>query len=450
MINPEFRKQVWIEMSTIRLIMMPLITVVILLLTYLSSANFDEFIELAHKWSIILIFLFIFFWGIRQVSESVIIEINRKTWYNQRMTNLTPFEIWFGKLFGSTIHTWYGAFFAFIAYIVIATYSKTFIEEIKLLVQIFLIGILSQSVTLLATFTGVRNDKHKIHHSSAIYFITGIIISAVLLFYAIKFHYLEETHLRWFIFKLRYSDFAIGSLVFFNFWVAIALHRSLRLEMNYQNGPFIWVVFLVSMMLYFSGFVNNIDALSLPETILLDLYISLVITILLSYILAFATPKHFLDYKHLLQYMHERQWRAFKLHLPVWFIGMVLSILLCIAIVTFTLVSSRVSFFEAFMTYRYPINLTLFLLRDLSILLLFHLAWQSKQADISTAIVLVILYFLIPSLISIMEIKSGLSFFLPHARRSFLTGTLPVLVQFLVALVFLIRRTYYLNKSVVE
>src|SRR5215470_10783166 len=102
-INPELQRNLWLELSARRLIIIPIIVGIILspwivLHTDLGSASDTG------RW---LFDLLVPVWGTWLVANSVVSEIRSRTWDLQRLSALSPWEMLWGKLIGAPIMVWY-------------------------------------------------------------------------------------------------------------------------------------------------------------------------------------------------------------------------------------------------------------------------------------------------------------------------------------------------------
>jgi len=180
-INPELQRNIWSEISLSRLIIMPVIVAFSFLLIYIFSYDFRSFVDFSRNWSFLLFIILVFLWGNRAVSGSVVKEVQRQTWDNIRLTAISPLQLTIGKLFGSTIYTWYGALYAVAGYVYFSSYYVNPVREWKFIALMVFIGILSHAVTLSITLMGVKKNREDLKIHSDIYFVFGVILSAILI-----------------------------------------------------------------------------------------------------------------------------------------------------------------------------------------------------------------------------------------------------------------------------
>lgn len=104
--NPEFLRNFWLEMTMHRRLMMP----VVLLFIFFITHSIGEW-ALVHNVSLLIYVVLTMLWGARLTGETLIDEIDNRTWDQQRMSAIMPWQMSWGKLFGSTVYVWYGALF---------------------------------------------------------------------------------------------------------------------------------------------------------------------------------------------------------------------------------------------------------------------------------------------------------------------------------------------------
>ena len=104
-LNPEFRRNLWLELTPQRLILMP----IVLGLIFAIGAQFDKHSDAAIALTANLVFgVLVVLWGCRRAAASVAGEVREGTWDWQRMSAITPWTMAWGKLLGSTAFVWYG------------------------------------------------------------------------------------------------------------------------------------------------------------------------------------------------------------------------------------------------------------------------------------------------------------------------------------------------------
>jgi hypothetical protein len=155
-VNPEFRRNLWLELSPQRLIGMPMVLGALFLLAFtLSGKRFGEDVA---KMALFLFGVLAIVWGTKLAGESVVTEIRDRTWDGQRMSVIGPWAMTWGKLFGSTVFPWYGSLLCLFVYAVAAPF-KPGTDIFKTVLVMAGAGLAGQAVALLASLLAIRRDR---------------------------------------------------------------------------------------------------------------------------------------------------------------------------------------------------------------------------------------------------------------------------------------------------
>ena len=104
-LSPEFRRQLWLQISATRLVLAPVVIAIVVALL----ASTEPTTTAIHGTAWFALSLAVLFWGTSVVGTSIRDEITGRTWNQQRMSRLTPWQLTSGKLFGATSYVWYVA-----------------------------------------------------------------------------------------------------------------------------------------------------------------------------------------------------------------------------------------------------------------------------------------------------------------------------------------------------
>jgi hypothetical protein len=438
--NAEFRKNLWLELSFSRLILMPLILGAVFFITYLQSDGINDFMKSLRIASMVSLCILAFAWGGKMVAESVTGEFNEGTWDFQRMSAVGAWEMASGKLFGSAIYPWYGSLFSACAYLVSAFFLEHTLWHLKALIIVILGAVMIHAAVLSLSLMGIRKNQGRGKINSSGYVMASIVMLAFLGPALVSASSKNNVAMAWYSITLPFLDFILYSTLFFLMWALIGLYRNMRVELQQVNGPWMWTLFLLSLMLYASGLTANMKNEGGMEQFVFGLWISYIIGAAMTYFMAFIEPKDMVDFRVLLDKLKRAQWRDAGEHFPVWFISLVFSIALC-GMIIFVTALGWIDKFEKhlLMPGLWFFNTLLFMLRDLSMLIYVNLSKnRSPRADVAVMIYLLILYLLIPLMVKMANMESLLPMFIPIFERNILNGTLPILFQavFMILLVF--------------
>lgn len=92
--NPELRRNLWLEFSLHRLIGMPAVLALLFALFGSFGGAWRERVFTAALWGFVIL---AHFWGTRQASAAVTDEVRDRTWDWQRLSALSPWQMTWGK-----------------------------------------------------------------------------------------------------------------------------------------------------------------------------------------------------------------------------------------------------------------------------------------------------------------------------------------------------------------
>jgi len=125
--NPEFKRNLWLEISPARLALMPgVLTLIALLAVAMSEHNPRDNLFIACT---VLFTGLAVGWGSLLVMSSINNEVTERTWDQQRLSALTPWQMAWGKLFGSTAYAWYGALLCAVVAVLAASTLPGFLSR---------------------------------------------------------------------------------------------------------------------------------------------------------------------------------------------------------------------------------------------------------------------------------------------------------------------------------
>src|SRR6185312_6682148 len=97
-VNPELERNLWLEASPFRLALI----LGLLLLVFSATSIAPRGLMTTPGTALALYWFFAVLWGTRSAALSVVAEIRERTWDGQQLSAIGPWEMVWGKLFGST------------------------------------------------------------------------------------------------------------------------------------------------------------------------------------------------------------------------------------------------------------------------------------------------------------------------------------------------------------
>jgi hypothetical protein len=402
--NPEFRRNLWLELSPYRLIGMPAVLGAVIYLV--SLLNTGDAAVLAPI-TLALFSVIVFLWGTRQASEAVVAEVRDRTWDQQRMSSIGPWSMTWGKLLGSTIYPWYGGLLCLAAYAILTAGLPA--ERPAVNAALFVVcGLISHAVALLSSMQALKKDRTYHRSQAAAYLILGVIVTGPVLSMAFQ----PALSVKWFNAQYEGSSFFLAVTAVFLGWTVTGIYRLMRTELQIKNGPFVWLAFVCFLSLFFAGFANHTD----PRELLFNrLVVAGMVSALLTYAMALSERKDPMAFKRLIAAGDREDWRRVLHEVPCW--GITLLPVFAGACGMLLTAGSFKAAAGAADIRMVVIACVLFLLRDLALLLFFNLSKNPKRADMIFILSLGLLYGVAPGILSAMQFDAMTALFWPRGDR---------------------------------
>jgi hypothetical protein len=299
--NPEFMRNVWLEMTPRRLALM-----VGLLALIFAAAALTEGMWAPSSVASWLYYIIVVIWGSRSAALSVVGEIRDRTWDGQRLSSLGAGTMTWGKLFGATIYNWFGGAICLALVLVnVGTHLGPVTVFIELIYYVA-IGVIAQSAALLASLIATGRRQAHSRFEVFIYQVVGL-VAALLVYYvwsaadpvaSVLAHKATTDVIPWWGAQIDARVFLLTSVAIFAGWTLLGCYRGMRLELKMRNGPLVWLAFLVFMGVYVAGF----DAFLSPDlkswgAASLRLLLAGTTFAILTYIMVVLEPKDRVHYR---------------------------------------------------------------------------------------------------------------------------------------------------------
>jgi len=413
--NPEFKRSIVVSLSSYRSFVMPVAMLILLYLTFvLHGQTFSESLSVSCS---VIFLLLVFFFCTRDVNDSIMDEVMQRTWDFQRMSAISAWTMVWGKLLGSCFFSLLTASLALVLAVYSMMFTSSFIFMLKSLILLVIVALISITVSLMTTLFLLRKNPQTT--SKQTHFLS-FILAIVMMFISLPFVTAEQQEsIVWFSSFYSWFDFVLLSGLFFLCTFLIACYRLMRQELQYQNSPLVWLFFLVSQTLYWSGFYIagtdfEFDAHWFGRETMV--FFS---SIILCWLAIYASNNKIQAIYKSIFYLKNRNYPQLWLNLPLWVVSY--AFVLTCALYLFVVIN------ESFLLI---LMCCLFLLRDIFLSLYFGLKNSSGKADMSSLITLLSLYVFIPIILINLELKSWLFLFLPYIEdEQSLWVIIPVMLQ---------------------
>lgn len=438
-ISPEFRRNLWLELTLHRLIAMPVILVAIFILSVLiEETNRSSSLRVA---SMSAFYIIVYLWGTRRAAAALADEVRGRTWDSQRMSALDAWSMTWGKLLGGTAFIWYGGVICLLAFVYAASGHTNAATAWRLAATALFSGLFGQTVAFLVALVLLRKMPSRPRLPVTLCQFFGL--CAVVPFgfdWPLIFRRFPESAegILWYGWTVPAIDFRLLSVSAFLIWAIVAAYRLMRVELQHRALPWVWICFSLFLMTYAAGFVwktgyNGFYNDAGPALWLL--MPGFLVAVSLLYVALFAEPKDTVSQRALVRATLAADWLRVGYLIPAWLPSLLLLLVLGVALMTQVPIESHYAggLFQlgperGFSTF-VVLAIMLFVLRDIGIVLLLSLGSRRKRPDLVAVVYLSLLYTVFGGLVASAGWDSILPFFLPVPRDTALGTVGPVLFE---------------------
>jgi hypothetical protein len=419
MINPELRRNLWLEITTHRLLAMP----AVLGLAFLVLAAIDKPNAVEHvSWLGMGGFgLLAMLWGSRLAANSIIDEMLDKTWDWQRLSTLGPWTMTWGKLFGSTAFAWYGGLICLAVFLVTAS-ATTIRSPLQLGICVVLLAIMLHAATLAAALhtsrTGVPANRRSI----------GILLVFLLLYIVpvvLAQAWGKKEAITWYGSEFAGLDFLLASSAVFCAWAVAGAYRAMCQSLAVRTTPWVWASFLLFVTAYSAGFAIADVEHRLAPTQALALA-GLIWGLLFTYLMLFTEPTGPLVLRRVAQKVRQQQWTRAWQEIPCWPVTWLFAVLFALALAVHGANSPNPGWRQLAMA---PIPTVLLAARDAAIFLFFAAASQPRRVAGTTIVYMLLLYWILPGLLNALGLKQMAELVFPFGEGDSWAQVASALIQ---------------------
>lgn len=402
--NPELRRNLWLELTTHRLIAMP--GVLFLVFAMFIATDTSNWPAAVFSTAVALFVLLVQLWGVRQASEAVTEEVRDRTWDWQRLSALSPWQMTWGKLAGATAFTWYGGAICLLAMGIAAASGAGRDNAGWLALALVASGVALHGALLAASLQAARKDSRLSYRIGTVMLLPALLVAGGFLFMASR---TDMGSVSWHRERYEAMRFVAISSVAFALWGVLAAYRQMCDELRTHALPWAWPAFALFLSLYIAGFAPRyLDSRSV--LIVVALYTSLVLT----YYALFTDRITAMSLRRLVAHAQARQWRRVAEEIPMLVSTLALAILFACAAPWAVANLPFGSYFPAVAAY--PIASVLFLVRDVGLLVFFALGRKPKRVEGVTLLYIVLLDWVIPGLLGALGLEALATALMPLGK----------------------------------
>ena len=433
-VNPEFRRNLWLEITPSRLVIMPVVLAAVVYLAFVSD-NY-RMAELTAKAASWLFFLICMVWGTKLASEAVMNEIRDHTWDGQRMSVITPWQLTWGKLFGSTVYAWYGALIC-IGIVGLSSLDRSVVQAIMIMLTLAAAGVLAHAVSLLASLAAIQKERKFTRSQTTALLLLGIIVAGPFMSVALN----GPAHVPWFGTSYDGTGFLLWATVSYAAWAVVGVHHLMRRELQMKHGPWAWYGFMLFTMVFFAGFYYGIVSKSASPLVAASpmFLTAYAVAVTAVYLLVFAESKDMVSLQTVVRLAAARDWRRFLERSPRWILTLPVAVLAGIAVIV-TAEADRSG--RSLDSAVFVAASLFFMVRDMGIIIYCNLGTQARRADLFSIVCLVLLYGIFPAILSAMHANMATMLFWPRIDLSPLPGSMVMALLEAVLVALLVRERW--------
>jgi hypothetical protein len=407
MMNPEFKRNLWLSFSRHKLIAMPVLLALVFLAIAISDKNTPQII--ARNLYIASTGLFIFIvwlWGARNANLSIVDELRDKTWDQQRMSALGPWAMTWGKLLGATSFNWYGGAFCLAVAIPAAIYDGR--PAWMLDVPALIAGGLMLHSGLMALNMHSGQIEASLIQRGGLGWVA--IVFTLFSLQAISSTALMDHEIAWWGIGMSGKLFVLASTVLFATCAVFAAWRIISNALQVRTIPWAWPLLALILTGYFSGFSPHLTG---AWQFWYIGSVGLVVSLIMTYATLLTEPMSLPDWNKLRLRQQRGDWRGWLQHLPLW----PTTLFLAFCFGTLAMLPGLPGNDTPATFFHLPITLALMALRDAAIVLFFSLSARAKRPAAVAVLYLIVLNGLLPFLFKQAGMESASFFFLPMDER---------------------------------
>jgi hypothetical protein len=414
--NPEFLRNLWIELGLPRLIVAPLVIGALFLLAWYVGGKDIDRVAQAALW---LYYAIMLLWGTRRAAASLGEEIANRTWDSQRMSALGPWSMAWGKLFGATSYVWYCAL------ICLAVLALEGDQPWQVFLLHPIAGATALAVSLLTVLLQRGRARAGGRSSSLIAQLLGIVAGVLLSPAGPGLLHLGRIEVSfmvdWYGLEARPNEFFLAAAAGFLVWALFGVYRALCADLQKPVWPWAWILFSIYTIAFFAGFPD-----ASARTMGIDgLVVAVPVAAVLYYVAIFADNKDSVRYRWFLLSLKSGDLARAARLMPLWLpsLPLMAGLVLALGLRTDQGDPTRIQpLFHDFLQIAdvsvlpataWAVAAILFALRDLLILLFLNFGKRARNPDLAALIYLAILYWVIPGILGFLGSGWMKAVFLP-------------------------------------
>jgi hypothetical protein len=342
------------------------------------------------------------------------------------MSALSPWQLVWGKLFGSTLFAWYGTALCILLYLVAS--NTAWSDRLPIALFVVLAGLMVQAATMLLCLSSMPRNLKQGRVQSFSYVLLISLVCLPWLFGAMVDLHDDVQWYSWMLPKTLFVNLSVG---IFLMWALAGLYRLMRQELQMRQGFAVWLGFELCVIIYLNNFMLQQSWTDVNSRQHIGFFpLAMFQAAAFTYLMLFLEGASPIDAKQALRAMRQGRYTTLMQWIPCWLLSLFLAAIFFIAS-AWTMHDSKLLFFL--------FGVLLFVVRDVAILLWVRFSPDQKPANIVAVIIyLTCSYTILPLLLAAINGDVLMVFFLPNPEFGALN--LAVVVEVILAVGLLIAR----------
>ncbi len=398
--NPEFKRQLWLEWSLNKLILMP---VLLALAFFTATVVFgSETAATLEKAALFGFFGLTLVWGTRNAQASVLDELREKTWDQQRMSALRPWTMTWGKLFGATSYAWFGGLICLAVYVfsaMVLGHSQAIVWAIVSILAV----ISAHAIAIAANLRMGQQDTPLLNHRGGAVplglFSVYLVLSplSVLLMGG-----RAEHQLVWWGLSFSQSGFALMTSILLAVCSVVAAWRVMSESLSARTLPWAWPSLAIVLAIYIAGItIKPMMGLDKTTPVHALCFIGCGVAVTMSYIAALSESNRLALWQSIRSRAQLGNIRGALRLLPLWPTSLGVALAFAIVMLIYSVISGEIDHKYTAVVLAY----LLMALRDIALLIFFQWRPSVRKPLGAFIVTMFVLYGLLPILLNAVGVK---------------------------------------------
>ncbi len=318
MLNPEFQRNLWLEISPKRLLLMPVVLAVIYAMVVYNNQPATGILMFVFS---VIGALFVVGWGSLAVTQSINHEISERTWDQQRLSALSAWQMAWGKLFGSAIYPWFGGL---ICALVVLSSSfmgghnppRTIIYVVAAIVAAASFHSWIMALRLHTLDLNIQSSSSTTRKLFVLFFVLQWFLGTLFWLRRDEVSGLGQ----WWGLRMGFPSLFLLLSVLSLLLGLLALWRTMLTQLMVRTIPWAWVLGCLSVGLIAAGFTNYAN-----ESVFWMVSVA-IISVIASYFAFFTEKKQTTNWRAVVFYVQQRNYRRMLQSLPLWPVSWLLAL----------------------------------------------------------------------------------------------------------------------------